>query len=196
MGTVSLYRLTDNVIIYIPLQDKELKDAHCSYCSLAFNGPNEAIVHCVDVHQTENISFVRSQFLHDGTMKCKRHTFNVKGQNIMGNKSEIVFNSKTGKLQVPTKLKETESPVRKQLKVNTPTKSVHRQLYSESDSDSREMLDDLSELLEDTLIYDRSDDSDGNDPMLEDAYIGQIQNLYHLLRTYQFFQSEVGWGVH
>ena len=32
------------MIIYIPLQDKELKDAHCSYCSLAFNGPNEAIL--------------------------------------------------------------------------------------------------------------------------------------------------------
>ena len=88
LGTVSLYRLTDNVIIYIPLQDKELKDSHCSCCSLAFNGPNEAIVHCVDVHQMENISFVRSQFLHDGTghsgdiagLKCQALTSDASRQ--------------------------------------------------------------------------------------------------------------------
>ena len=56
------------------------------------------------------------------------------------------------------------------LRINTPTKSVHRQLYSESDTCSTNTdLKNLSDLMEETAIYGDSD-SEENEPNIEAAY--------------------------
>ena len=87
--------------------------------------------HCAQTHENDCISFVWLMSV-DWKVVYQRRTFKVKGCEIKGNKNALLFNSLNGKLQVPIKSSQCESPVRKVLRINTPTKSVHRQLYSET----------------------------------------------------------------
>ncbi|XP_053408044.1 uncharacterized protein LOC123533426 [Mercenaria mercenaria] len=93
---------------------------------------------------------------------------------------EISFDPQSGKMIVPTKSSASDSPVRKLHKINTPSKSVHRQLYSQLEVDqehvenlsSTEATDsdaDLSELLDTTVLYSDSEPDIEEYELMENA---------------------------
>jgi len=113
----------------IQFQDED--HAVCTYCRDPFDGILEAAKHCAKSHPTENVSYMW-EVNERGTTKYLNRTFKVKGRDIIGNIDNMTINKSTGKIIIPTKILASDSPIRKFLKINTPTKSVHCQLFSET----------------------------------------------------------------
>ena len=70
-------------------------------------------------------------------MKYKARVFKIHGYNINCDFYNISFDEETGKLQITSG---QTSPIQKMAKINTPTKSVHKKLFSEIPSNK---MDDI-----------------------------------------------------
>jgi hypothetical protein len=64
--------------------------------------------------------------------KIKTRTSSISGEDIGQDESRISYQEESGMLHVLTK-NTTESPIQKIKRVNTPTKTVHKQLFKDDD---------------------------------------------------------------
>ena len=134
----------------------------CSYCCATFEMINDMVRYCLEEHPEEKVSYMWRSI--DGNNR--QRTYNVLGSNVTG--KEINFDPQSEKMIVPTKSSASDSPVRKLQKINTPSKSVHHQLFSHlevdqehvetiSSTEATDSVADLSELLDTTVLYSDSD---------------------------------------
>ncbi|WAR03451.1 hypothetical protein MAR_010009 [Mya arenaria] len=151
------------VLIDIPLQQNKHMNLMCSYYDFTFENIKDTVCHCVEDHPAEKVSYMWKSI--DGRSNRQR-TYNVLGSNVTG--KEISFDPQSGKMIVPTESTASDSPVRKLHKINTPSKSIQRQLYSQLEVDQEHVEDlssteatnsvaDLSELLDTTVLYSDSE---------------------------------------
>jgi hypothetical protein len=92
---------------------------------MQFKGPTEAVRHVAAIHPKRQIAVLISR----GDKKIKPRTYSIKGEDIDTANKIISVDSKTEKIQIQNK-NETDSPIHKMTRVNTPTKHVHKQLFS------------------------------------------------------------------
>lgn len=99
-------------------------------------------------------------------VKYKERTFNVFGKYIIEHLNQLRVDPNTGKLVIPNQIEECSSPVRKQSKLKTPSKSVHCELQLHLRDDVIN-VEEICNDLEETILYSDSDD-DAMD-VLDDA---------------------------
>ena len=83
-------------------------------------------------------------------VRYKQRTYNIIGSSITGN--NITIDPDSDKLAIST-TSDSDSPIRKLKKINTPSTSVHQQLFSgthDHSTEATELVDDLSEILDTT----------------------------------------------
>ena len=120
-------------------------------------------------------------------VKYKARVFKIHGYNINCDFYNISFDEETGKLQITSG---QTSPIQKMAKINTPTKSVHKKLFSEIPSDEMDDIcrenttEQLTTLPEETDI----DVNSGHDdifPMDIPVITGDASRLQHVVKHLQ-----------
>ena len=120
-------------------------------------------------------------------VKYKARLFKIHGYNINCDFYNISFDEETGKLQITSG---QTSPIQKMAKINTPTKSVHKKLFSELPSNEMDDIcrenttEQLTTLPEETDI----DVNSGHDdifPMDIPVITGDASRLQHIVKHLQ-----------
>ena len=146
---------------------------------------------CAESHPADKVSYMWDTTV-GGSVRYKQRTFNVIGNDIIVNLEKITLGSVSVKLMTPTKSTAYDSPVRKFVKRNTPTKSVHCKMFFETDNSAGtgSIIDqsiimeaeedytmvDLSEQLDCTILYSESGSDD--DDLYEVESLGDVLKMF------------------
>ena len=116
------------------LQD-EGKNSKCGYCLTSFPDANSTLRHCVKKHPNDKLClFWPLRNAEENLINYKTGIFDVFSSSLQSNAENIQFIN--NKVSIQTRIV-TQSPIQKIRRINTPTKTVHWQLFDEYKSEKQ-----------------------------------------------------------
>ena len=100
----------------------------CTYCKLKFGADTDTILHCIEAHPEQKVSFLtfdRSVVAGNKVQKkYKRKSFYIVVKDIKGHTQELNYTPESSFLRCP-RIPDAKSPMEKMRRINTPLKDVH-----------------------------------------------------------------------